>query len=364
MPALAAAAPRLAGGTRRAPGRRPGVRGGVRRSGGASSCRGARSGWPRSARSAAVGHRVGSINVVEIVHMPRPGARAGPDRAGRQRVRAERPSPTAGCPRRCSPAVVEHARERRYRSLRARPDRRQRRVLPARGVRPGGRVAAGAGPGHLTLRLRTEPRPAVDAATQSVWAECARRALQALDLATSSVRAAPCGQPPSRVRPPTPGRGRRAPTIPGMARVRPGEAANPAPPTVARIRLRFAKRGRLRFLSHRDVARSFERAVRRAGHAGLALARLLPAPAAVVGRRRAHRGGQRGRVRGDRAHRAVEPAASRAALDAALPGRPRRARRGGCRGHAAGRPDRRERWSIELPGVAPDVLRAAPSPRW
>src|SRR5438128_12445136 len=50
-----------------------------------------------------------------------------------------------------------------------------------------------------------------------------------------------------------------------MARVRPGEAANPAPPTVQRIRLRFAKRGRLRFLSHRDVARSVERAVRRAG---------------------------------------------------------------------------------------------------
>src|SRR6201991_3840243 len=50
-----------------------------------------------------------------------------------------------------------------------------------------------------------------------------------------------------------------------MARVRPGEAANPAPPTVQRVRLRFAKRGRLRFLSHRDVARSFERAGRRAG---------------------------------------------------------------------------------------------------
>jgi len=50
-----------------------------------------------------------------------------------------------------------------------------------------------------------------------------------------------------------------------MARVLPGEAANPAPPTVQRIRVRFAKRGRLRFLSHRDVARSVERAVRRAG---------------------------------------------------------------------------------------------------
>ncbi|ETA02858.1 hypothetical protein ThrDRAFT_00896 [Frankia casuarinae] len=31
------------------------------------------------------------------------------------------------------------------------------------------------------------------------------------------------------------------------------------------MRLRFAKRGRLRFLSHRDVARTFERALRRAG---------------------------------------------------------------------------------------------------
>jgi radical SAM-linked protein len=49
-----------------------------------------------------------------------------------------------------------------------------------------------------------------------------------------------------------------------MPRVRAGEAANPSLPTVVRVRLRFAKRGRLRFLSHRDVARSIERAVRRA----------------------------------------------------------------------------------------------------
>ncbi|WP_433871772.1 TIGR03936 family radical SAM-associated protein [Saccharopolyspora sp. CA-218241] len=32
-----------------------------------------------------------------------------------------------------------------------------------------------------------------------------------------------------------------------------------------KVRLRYAKRGRLRFTSHRDVARSFERALRRAG---------------------------------------------------------------------------------------------------
>src|SRR6059058_4650910 len=38
----------------------------------------------------------------------------------------------------------------------------------------------------------------------------------------------------------------------------------PPPPVVQRIRLRFAKRGRLRFTSHRDFARAFERALRRA----------------------------------------------------------------------------------------------------
>jgi len=43
------------------------------------------------------------------------------------------------------------------------------------------------------------------------------------------------------------------------------EAPNPQLPVVQRVRLRYAKRGRLRFTSHRDVARALERAVRRAG---------------------------------------------------------------------------------------------------
>jgi radical SAM-linked protein len=38
----------------------------------------------------------------------------------------------------------------------------------------------------------------------------------------------------------------------------------PPPPVVQRVRVRYAKRGRLRFTSHRDFARSFERALRRA----------------------------------------------------------------------------------------------------
>ena len=43
------------------------------------------------------------------------------------------------------------------------------------------------------------------------------------------------------------------------------EAPNPQLPVVQRVRLRYAKRGRLRFTSHRDVGRALERAVRRAG---------------------------------------------------------------------------------------------------
>ncbi|MGZ6793393.1 MAG: TIGR03936 family radical SAM-associated protein [Mycobacteriales bacterium] len=46
-----------------------------------------------------------------------------------------------------------------------------------------------------------------------------------------------------------------------MAKVPPGA---PPPPAVQRLRLRYSKRGRLRFTSHRDIARVFERALRRA----------------------------------------------------------------------------------------------------
>ncbi|HKC29933.1 MAG TPA: TIGR03936 family radical SAM-associated protein, partial [Jatrophihabitans sp.] len=48
----------------------------------------------------------------------------------------------------------------------------------------------------------------------------------------------------------------------GMARRTP--EGPPPPPVVQRVRIRYAKRDRLRFTSHRDFARAFERAVRRA----------------------------------------------------------------------------------------------------
>lgn len=42
------------------------------------------------------------------------------------------------------------------------------------------------------------------------------------------------------------------------------EAPNPQLAVVQKLRLRYAKRGRMRFISHRDFVRAFERAVRRA----------------------------------------------------------------------------------------------------
>jgi radical SAM-linked protein len=48
-----------------------------------------------------------------------------------------------------------------------------------------------------------------------------------------------------------------------MARPAPG--GPPPPPAVQRLTIRYAKRGRMRFASHRDVARAMERGVRKAG---------------------------------------------------------------------------------------------------
>src|SRR5262245_265342 len=46
---------------------------------------------------------------------------------------------------------------------------------------------------------------------------------------------------------------------------RPLPSGPPPAPTVQRLTIRYAKRGRMRFASHRDVARAIERGVRKAG---------------------------------------------------------------------------------------------------
>lgn len=144
-----------------------------------------------------------------------------------------------------------------------------------------------------------------------------------------------------------------------MARTRFGEAANPAPPTVARVRLRFAKRGRMRFLSHRDVARSFERAVRRAAvpvahsHGFNPHPRLSWIGAAPTGAASEAEYVEIGLTR------PVDPGEVARALDAALPdGLDVLAAAPAQDTALADRIDA-SRWRITLPGVAPDALATA-----
>jgi radical SAM-linked protein len=144
-----------------------------------------------------------------------------------------------------------------------------------------------------------------------------------------------------------------------MARVRPGEAANPAPPTVQRVRLRFAKRGRLRFLSHRDVARSFERAVRRAGvpvahsHGFSPHPRLSWIGAAPTGTASEAEYVEIGLTR------PVDPDALVTALDAALPDGLDVLAAAVAEGASLADRIEASRWVVELPGVEPAALRAA-----
>ena len=133
-------------------------------------------------------------------------------------------------------------------------------------------------------------------------------------------------------------------------------------PPVQRLRIKYAKRGRARFTSHRDFGRAFERALRRAGGPDGLLVRLLPAPAHLLRQRRPDRRGERGRVSGDRAGRGLRPgcgagrAGCRAAARPGHRGGGRRAARGAGRpAHRlalAGRPGRRLRPTISTPPSA------------
>lgn len=144
-----------------------------------------------------------------------------------------------------------------------------------------------------------------------------------------------------------------------MARVKAGAAANPAPPTVQRIRIRFAKRGRLRFLSHRDVARSVERAVRRAGvpvahsHGFSPHPRLSWIGAAPTGTASEAEYLEIGLTR------ETDPAALVGALDAALPDGLDILDAAVAEGAALVDRIDASLWVVELPGVRPDALRAA-----
>jgi radical SAM-linked protein len=133
----------------------------------------------------------------------------------------------------------------------------------------------------------------------------------------------------------------------------------PPPPVVQRLRVRYAKRGRLRFTSHRDFARAFERALRRADvpmgySAGFSphpkISYVGAAPTGVASESEYLEIGLA---------RECDPEAVRTALDLALPdgldiievvpAGP---------GSLAHRMDA-SHWRVELPGVTPQAAREA-----
>ncbi|HYX95187.1 MAG TPA: TIGR03936 family radical SAM-associated protein [Geodermatophilus sp.] len=134
----------------------------------------------------------------------------------------------------------------------------------------------------------------------------------------------------------------------------------PPPPTVQKLRLRYAKRGPLRFASHRDLARALERALRRARVPMAFSAGFSPHPKiSYVGAAPTGAASEAEYVEIGLAERR-DPEEVRAALDASLPP--------GIDvlecvealgpGSLADRIDATT-WRVELPGVAPAELAAA-----
>jgi radical SAM-linked protein len=135
----------------------------------------------------------------------------------------------------------------------------------------------------------------------------------------------------------------------------------PPPPTVQRLRLRYAKRGRLRFASHRDLARALERALRRAGVPMAFSAGFTPHPKiSYVGAAPTGAASEAEYLEIGLAERR-NPEAVRAALDAALPPDVAVLDCVEVPDGADSLADRIEAsaWRIELPGVEPEALQQA-----
>ena len=128
----------------------------------------------------------------------------------------------------------------------------------------------------------------------------------------------------------------------------------PPPPTVQKLRIRYAKRGRLRFASHRDLARTLERALRRAQVPMAFSAGFSPHPKiSYLGEAPTGAESEAEYLEIGLSVR-CEPEAVRAALDAALPDEVavlECVEAGEGTGSLADRIDTSV-WRVELPGVA------------
>jgi radical SAM-linked protein len=133
----------------------------------------------------------------------------------------------------------------------------------------------------------------------------------------------------------------------------------PPPPVVQRVRIRYAKRGRLRFTSHRDFARALERALRRAGAPVAFSAGFSPHPKiSYVGAAPTGAASEAEYVEIGLAER-VDPVAFGAAVDASLP--PGLDVVECVEARTPSFPDRIDgsAWDVRLPGVPPEVANAA-----
>lgn len=141
--------------------------------------------------------------------------------------------------------------------------------------------------------------------------------------------------------------------------VQASSAPRPSDPPVQRIRLRFAKRGRLRFTSHRDVARAFERGLRAAGVPMAYSQGFNPHPrVSWVGAAPTGAASEAEYVEIQLVRR-CDPQLVRRELDAVLPtGLDVLAAQEAESGSLAECIDASQ-WRIELPGVATPALRAA-----
>ena len=135
----------------------------------------------------------------------------------------------------------------------------------------------------------------------------------------------------------------------------------PPPPTVQKLRLRYTKRGPLRFASHRDLARALERALRRAQVPMAFSAGFSPHPKiSYMGAAPTGAASEAEYFEIGLAERR-DPEQVRLALDASLP--PgidvlECVEATGASGSLADRLDA-TRWRIDLPGVEPAELSAA-----
>jgi radical SAM-linked protein len=127
-------------------------------------------------------------------------------------------------------------------------------------------------------------------------------------------------------------------------------------PPVQRLRVRYAKRGRARFTSHRDFARAFERALRRAGVPMAYSSGFSPHPRISYANASPTGAASEAEYLEIALAEICDPEKVRAALDAALPAgldivQVVPALPGALADELTG-----SRWRIDLPGIEPQVL--------